>query len=41
MTRDLAFWLAVALVSVAASVLVKILAAHTGVTSLQEFAANS
>ncbi len=41
MTKDLAFWAAVALVSVAASVLVKILATHTPWTSLHEFAAAS
>ena len=39
MVQDLAFWLAVALTSIAASVLVKILAAKTPWQSLQEFAA--
>ena len=39
MARDLAFWLAVALVSIASSVLVKILAAKTKNKALQQFAA--
>jgi len=37
--QDLAFWLAVAAVSIASSVLVKILAAKTTSKSFQEFAA--
>jgi hypothetical protein len=41
MAQDLAFWFAVAAVSVAASVLVKILAAKTTNKAFQEFAANS
>lgn len=39
--RDLAFWAAVALVSIAASVLVKIVAAKTRNTAFQSFAANA
>lgn len=38
---ELAFWLAVALVSVASSVLVKLIAAKTSSESLQQFAANA
>jgi len=41
MSKDIAFWLAVAAVSVAASVLVKLLAAHTPWKSFQEFASAS
>lgn len=42
MTRqDAAFWLAVALVSVVASVAVKLIAARTPWTGFQEFAAAS
>ncbi len=39
--KDAAFWIAVALVSIAASSLVKILAAHVPNKSLQEFAATT
>lgn len=41
MKKDIAFWLAVALVSIGSSVLVKILAAQTPWKSLQEFAAST
>lgn len=40
-SHDLAFWLAVALVSVTASVTVKLVAARTPWTGFQEFAAAS
>lgn len=40
-TRDAAFWLAVALVSIAASSLVKILAARTPWPAFQEYAATT
>lgn len=39
--RDLMFWLAVALVSIASSVLLKIVAARAPWPALQEFAAAS
>lgn len=41
MSRDLAMWAAVVLISVAAPVLLKILAAHLPLKSFQEFAASS
>ena len=39
--RDIAFWLTVALVSIIASVLVKILAAQTNSKAFQELAFNA